>query len=167
MVRGFSLVCLLSVAACAGSEGPSTRPGEDDDAIDTGADTDVGPPPLGVNVLVYDGDGAVPSDSGRYLINGIDDVVATYEALGAQVVVTSEWPADMSPYKLMFWYLPGAGSGGDVAADTIEGVRAWVARGGRVRRGRDHRRRQSGLRSPPPRASVRRELVRRADVGGV
>lgn len=91
-------------------------------------------PPLGDDVLVYQGDGALPVDSGMYLIDGIEEITEIYNSLGADVMVTEVWPEDDSPYKLAFWYLPGAAEadGYVIPDETIDEILDWLGRGGRL-----------------------------------
>lgn len=91
-------------------------------------------PPLGDNVLIFQGLGALPVDSGEYLINGVDDLVAMYLSLGAETVISDTWPTDPTPYRLVFWYLPGAGESPDfeVPEETLLSLLDWLGRGGRL-----------------------------------
>lgn len=120
-------------------DSPIDDSGSPDDSGDTGYPVREEPttytgPPLGADVLIFQGAGALPVDSGPYLIDGIDELTAIYNAYGAEVVVTDTWPEDPSAYKLVFWYLPGAAEaeGYRVPEDTIDAVLDWMGRGGRL-----------------------------------
>ena len=112
-------------------------------ATDTAVDTDTGSavdtswepgPALGDDVLIYEGDGALPVNSGPYLIDGIDALIATYQALGAQVDESATLPDDLLPYRLIFWYMPGTteADGYTVPETTTTALLAWFASGGRL-----------------------------------
>ncbi len=91
-------------------------------------------PPLGDDVLIFQGEGALPVNSGEYLIDGVDELVALYAGLGADTTITETWPEDPSAYKLALWYLPGAGeeAGYRVPEETLLTVLDWLGRGGRL-----------------------------------
>lgn len=91
-------------------------------------------PPLGDDVLIYQGDGALPVDSGEYLINGVDALSELYSSLGGDVVITDTWPEDAGAYKLAFWYLPGSAkdAGYAIPEDTVDAILDWLGRGGRL-----------------------------------
>lgn len=91
-------------------------------------------PPLGIDVLIYEGDGALPVNSGPYLIDGIDALIASYQALGATVDESATLPDDLQPYRLIFWYLPGTteAEGYTVPDATTDALLTWFASGGRL-----------------------------------
>jgi len=91
-------------------------------------------PPLGDDVLIFQGYGALPVDSGPYLIDGVDALVDTYLSLGGDTVITDTWPDDPSPYRLVLWYLPGASEedGFTVPDDALLSILDWLGRGGRL-----------------------------------
>lgn len=91
-------------------------------------------PPLGDDVLIYQGYGALPVDSGAYLIDGVDELVDMYLSLGGDTVITDTWPDDPSPYRLVLWYLPGASEedGFTVPDAALLSILDWLGRGGRL-----------------------------------
>ncbi len=91
-------------------------------------------PPLGDDVLIYQGLGALPVDSGEYLIDGVDELVDLYLSLGATTTITDIWPEDPSDYRLVLWYLPGAGeeAGFEFPEETLLSLLDWLGRGGRL-----------------------------------
>lgn len=108
-----------------------TSPSGDDTAA---TDDSEGPPPLGGEVLVFEGGGGMSSNSGAYLINGIDDLIDTWEGLGHPVTVSSDWPSDPTPFGLVIWYLPGSDDDGrdQPSPDLLDDLEDWLHRGGRL-----------------------------------
>ena len=91
-------------------------------------------PPLGDDVLIFQGYGALPVNSGQYLIDGVDELEDMYLSLGGDTVISDTWPDDPSPYRLVFWYLPGAAEedGFTVPDDALLSILDWLGRGGRL-----------------------------------
>lgn len=106
---------------------------EEEDPVYTAPETFTGPP-LGDDVLVFQGHGALAVDSGPYLIDGVDTLVDMYLSLGGDTLITDTWPEDPSPYRLALWYLPGAGEeeGFRLPEEMIVSLLDWLGRGGRL-----------------------------------
>ena len=119
------------------SAGGDSGSGEDTSATETPereVPTTFTGPPLGDDVLIYQGDGSLPVDSGEYLINGVDKLSDLYSSLGGDVVISDTWPADAGAYKLAFWYLPGSAkdAGYAIPEETVDAILDWLGRGGRL-----------------------------------
>lgn len=110
------------------------EPQEEEEEVEYPAPDTFTGPPLGQDVLIYQGDSALPVDSGAYLIDGVDGLTSIYGALGADVEIVDTWPEDPGAYRLVFWYLPGAagGDGFEVPEETIASLFDWLGRGGRL-----------------------------------
>jgi hypothetical protein len=135
-------VCLALIGCTDTRTGPARDGGalDRDDAQVSRADGASGDPdggapgPLGGDVLVFQGEGAMPIDSGQYLIDGIEELTLLYAGLGADVVVSETWPADASPFRLAIWHQPGAGEAATftVSQPTLDAIQRWLGRGGRI-----------------------------------
>lgn len=117
-----------------------TAPPESESApidTDTALDTDMNAytgPALGDDVLIYQGDGAMPVDAGPYLIDGVEELTAQLNGLGAWVDMSETWPDDPGAYRLALWYLPTSNSpeGTVVPDETLLKIIDWMGRGGRL-----------------------------------
>jgi hypothetical protein len=102
---------------------------QDDEPVDAGGGARVGNA-----ALLFWGEGGVPPDLSPAFGLSIDDLVATLEGAQRPVTKTAEWPADLLPYRVMFWYLPGAtkSPGFNIPADRIAQLAAYLRAGGRL-----------------------------------
>lgn len=93
-----------------------------------------GAPPLGKSVLIFWGEGGIPPGFSYYLIGSINDLLSTLSSIPVAVTQTDQWPADLSQYRLVLWYAPGASkpAGFTVSSDRVNALTAYLHAGGRV-----------------------------------
>ena len=132
----------IGLLACTGGDGKGKGSGlfGGDDSGDSSAVTDdsewQGYPELGNGVLWLELGGNLRSDSGSYLIDGIDELEQVVKKHGSEVTLVTEWPEDPTPYSVAIWTLPGSdndGKEGQVEQALLDELDIWISqRGGRL-----------------------------------
>ena len=115
--------------------GCSTRPSPGGTTGGGGAGGTSGAPPrLGNGALIFWGEGGIPPGVSHYLIGPIDALVSTLGSIPVPVTQSGDWPADLTQFRLVLWYAPGAAKadGFAVSPDRVDALRGYLHAGGRL-----------------------------------